>query len=476
MKKNGTKKNTGIPAMIVTAVLFAVLLLLTGALTTVFLATSAEVDTFDLAQVTSGRDDGDIDITGYFLPEFAGITSGGERWGISASANIVGELFRLASPAITEILTPECLAGEIDTAEWTALAEEKYSVYLRFHERTPLSALTLFTGLYSGSEPDGGVTGYASELLLLPYGESIEHKTGIMRAAVRDTDGTAHLYIKLRPDEMLTPEDLEQTVTSYRSSLGTFVFAGEDYSAASPTEPVFVTPVEFRNIIIIGDTGTLLAESDDESEKLLRVFDINPDKLLSSHTESDGTRTFVDTQGMLSIRKDGISYQSTSDGGIRLSDITGVMTDDASLHSYIGAAVVLWREIHDIGETYVGEDASLQLSGISAGEGVVKVSFAYAVDNLRIMTGIPAFTAVFENGILRSAELHTIGVLNLGTRGQSANEWWFFDTISAITPQNVTLVYRAEYASLYSLDYDADLVSAEWAAITAQPEDGRRVH
>lgn len=476
MKKTTAKKNTGIPAIIVTAVLFAVLLVLTGALTTVFLATSAEVDTFDLAQVTSGRDNGDMDITGYFLPEFAGITSQGARWGISASANIVGELFRLTAPSVSELLSPDCLAGEIDTAEWTALSEEKHSVYLRFHERTPLSVISLFAGLYSGREPESGVTGYAEELLLLPYGESSEHKTGIMRAAVRDSDGTVTLYLKLRPAEMLTPEDLEQTVNSYRSSLRTFVFAGDRFASSSPTEPVFMSPVDFRNIIIIGDTGTLLAEDDDDSEEVLRVFDINPDKLLSSHTESDGTRTFVDAQGMLSVRNDGIFYQSTSDGGIRLSDVTGVMTDEISLHSCIGASVILWKEIRAVGETYVGEDADIELSGVSASGGRVKISFSYTVDNLRIMTGRPAFTAVFENGILRSAELHTISVLNLGSRGQSANEWWFYGTLDGVRPQNVTLAYRAKYASLYSIDYDADLVTAEWAAVSYVQEEGRRGH
>ncbi len=475
MKKKGTQKNTGAAFLIVTAILFAVLLLLTAALTTVFLAASSEVDSFDLKQVTSDRDDADTDITEYFLPEFAGITVNGERFGISSPSSIVSELFRLGAPVIHEILAPEYCEEELSADAWKRLAEEKNSVYLRFHERTSLGVLSLYAGLYSGEHSGPDVPGYTAELLLLPYLESNTSNNGIMRIAVRDSDGRATLYISRQPDAILTVEDLAKAVSSYQTRLKPVVFAGDEYPAASPTEPVFMSVVDCREIIIIGDTASLLAPGDEEEEKLLRVFDINPDKLLTSHTESDGTRTFVDTQGMLSIRTSEISYRATTDGGIRLSELTGGSDEEASysFRSYIGGAALLWNRIRDIGESYVGEDADLQFSGISYANGAVTVEFSYAVDNLRIITGKPAFSAVFENGILRSVQLHTVSVLNLGTRGQSANEWWFYQTIGGITPQNVTLVYPAVYASPYSVDYDKDAIGAQWAAITVPAEERR---
>lgn len=473
--KKSTQKNTGTISVIVTVILFAVLLLLTAALTTVFLAASSEVDAFDLKQVTSGREDADTDITGYFLPEFAGITAQDERYGISFPSSIVSELFRLGAPVIYEILSPEFYAGKLDEDAWLRLSEEKYSVYLRFHERTSLGVLSLYAGLYSGERAGKDVPGYASELLLLPYGDSVTYENGIIRIAVRDSDGQAYLYVGRQPDSILAGEDLVQTVSSYQTRLKPFVFAGDDYPAASPTEPVFMSTVNYRDIIIMEDTASLLAANAEESEKLLRVFDINPDKLLTSHTDVDGTRTFVDTQGMLSVGKSDISYRSTTDGGIRISELTGVSAEDTaySIRSYIGASVLLWSRIRDIGESYVGQDSDLQLSGISYADGAVTVKFSYAVDNLRIMTGRPAFSAVFENGILRSAQLHTIAVLNLGTRGQSANEWWFYRTLDGISAQNVTLVYRAVYASPYSVDYDKDAIGAQWAAITVPAEERR---
>lgn len=473
MKKNKAKKNTGIIAMTVTAVLLAVLIGLAAALIMTFLATSAEVDTFDLAQVTSGRDAADIDITGYFLPEFAGITTDGERMGVCSSANTVGELFRLVSPAIAEMLTAEHLAGGITEEEWIALAEEENSVYLRFHERTPLSVLALFAGLYSGNDSVNAPSGYAVEMLILPYSESFEHRNGIMRIAVRDSDGSASFYIKVQPGSVLTAEELAQTAASYQSSLRTFVFAGDDYPASSPTEPVFMSSVAFRNIIAIGGTGATIAENDGEAESLLRVFDINPDKLLSTHTEPDGSRSYIDTQGILYIRESEFEYRSTSDGGIHLSDLTAAEWG-STLQNYISASVEVWNRIRDINRMYTGDEADLELSSVSSKDGTVTVTFAYAVDNLRIMTEKPAFTAVFEDGILRSATVFTIAVWNLGTRGQSANEWWFYDTLDGVTPMNVTLVYRANYASVYSVDYDADSLAAEWAAVTEIPDDERR--
>ena len=93
------------------------------------------------------------------------------------------------------------------------------------------------------------------------------------------------------------------------------------------------------------------------------------------------------------------------------------------------------------------------------------MQLSYTMDNLRIMTGCPAMEAVFENGGLLSASVHTIAVMNLGTRGETADERWFFRTLDEV-PGNVTLVYRDRYSPAYSADYAADALAAEWAALT----------
>lgn len=452
--------------MLAAAGLFVVLIGLTAALIMTFLASSAESEAFDLQQVTADKNKSTVDLTGYFLPEFAGITTGGTGRGISGSSGITAEIFRMSAPALSELMAVECFRGQITGEEWLLLAGESDSVYFRFHERTPLAVLALFAGLYSENESGTAVQGYACELLILPYRESEQYQSGIIRAAVRDSDGTAYLFAKASPQYALTPEDLAQTADSYQSSLYGFVFAGETYTASSPTEPVFTAPVSFRNIIITGNTASLMSES--ETEDMLRVFEINPDKLLTTHTEDDGTRSYVDSQGVLYIRPSEIEYRSTSDSGIRADDLTGTRWDTTAhtLESYIAASAALWNRICDVGRLYTGEDADVILTSASSYGGTVTVRFAYTMDNLRIMTGCPAMEAVFENGRLRSAAVHTIAVMNLGTRGESADERWFFRTMDGIVPDDVTLVYRDSYSPAYSADYAADAVAAEWAALT----------
>ena len=75
-KRIGIRDGIGIFAA---AVLFAVLIGLTAALIMTFLASSSEAETFDLEQATADKNTSSVDLTGYFLPEFAGITSGGVR-------------------------------------------------------------------------------------------------------------------------------------------------------------------------------------------------------------------------------------------------------------------------------------------------------------------------------------------------------------------------------------------------------------
>ena len=464
-RKNPGKYIEDTIGMLAAAVLFVVLMGLTAALIVAFLASSAESETFDLEQVTADKTTAAVDLTGYFLPEFAGIISDGTGRGISASSGITAEIFRMSAPALSEMMAVECFRGQITEEEWLLLAGEENSVYFRFHERLPIALLSLFAGLYSGNDSGIAVQGYACELLVLPYRESEQYGGGMIRAAVRDYDGTAYLFAKASPRSTLTAEDLAQTADSYRSSLYEFEFAGDRYRAQSPTEPVFTVPVDFRNIIITGNTASLMEEH--ECENLLRVFDINPDKLLTAHTESDGTRSYADTQGVLYIHPSEIQYRSTSDSGIRADDLAPVRwdTNAHTLESYIAASVQLWHRICGVGKLYTGEDADVILTSASSQGGRVTVQLSYTMDNLRIMTGCPAMEAVFENGGLLSASVHTIAVMNLGTRGETADERWFFRTLDEV-PGNVTLVYRDRYSPAYSADYAADSLAAEWAALT----------
>ena len=453
--------------MVVTAVLFVVLIGLTAALIMVFRATSSEVDAFDLNRVTSDKEQAEIDITGYFLPEFAGITSGGVRLGICSSAGIVREVFRLAAPAVSEILTEEFLEGELSDEEWLLLAAEKDSLYFRFHQQIPLTVLSLFSGLYSGREETCGTDGYVYEMLVLPYSESGRRRNGVIRAAFRDSEGKSLLFSKTQPDYVLTAEDLEQTADSYHSSLYAFRF--DSNSCSSPTEPVFLSSVSFRNIIINGDTATMLHDSESETEILLRSFGLNPDKLLSTHKETNGACSFIDTRGILYIRSSEIEYRSTSDGGLRVSDLTSREwdTEAHTVQSCIAASVGIWNRIRAIGRLYTGDEADPILSSVSSDGHTVTVRFLYTVDNLRIASDQPAMETVFENGILRSAKIHTIAVMTLGTRGVSLSEGWFLGTLNRTIPRNVTLVYRNRYAPVDSADYTSDAVGAEWAAVSA---------
>lgn len=459
MKTTGSKNSVLTPVL--AAVFFALLIGLTWGLISTLSRSSRTAGQvpFDLERITAQRDSDPADVTQYLLPEFIGVTAGGERLGISAHANTMNALFSLLYPVLSECVSPRTAEAGTQT-EWLALADEADSVYLRFHTELPDLLIGLFADLYTGRESNRtAAAADVYEMFVLPYREEND-----LRLAARSAEGEVVFYRLSAPEAVLNAEDLKQFVRSYRSAMTPFTFAGEDYAASSETEPVFLEPVTSRNMLITGGTALMIRNSRSEAEQLLRLFDVNPDKLLTSHTEPDGTGSYIDAQGVVYVRQSAFEYAATGDGVPVENWIGYTEPDSVSLTAYIRAALAIVAQIRGIGRNYTGGDAGMFLSELSSENGRVTVTLRYAFDNVRIAGLEPAFTAVFENGRLTEANLYTAAVRGLGDRRESMNEWWFFDYAerTGVIPRNVGLVYRS--------DFTADSISAEWSALAVIPQ------
>ena len=459
MKKQSSKN--GILAPTVTAVLFAVLIGLTGGLISALNRTSSGMEQvpFNLERITAVRETNPEEAGLCLLPEFIGITVNGERLGLSAHANTMNELFRLLAPVLSEELDPG-RAEEGSEEVWLALAKAENTAYLRFHTELPDLLIGLFADLYAERAGERYVSAAnVYEMFVLPYGERND-----LRLAVRSADGRIVLYRSEAPAAVLRAEDLGQFVRSYRSALVPFAFAGEEYAAASRTEPVFLEPVNTRTMLITGGTALLIRNSRSEVNRLLRTFGVNPDKLLTTHDEPDGTGSYIDAQGVVYLRESAFEYAAT-DGGVPVENWIGYRKPGSvRLAEYIQTALSIVSELRGISKNYAGGDAGMFVSALSSENGRVTVTMQYSFDNVRISGLEPAFTAVFENECLVEASLNTVAVRGLSDRRDAMNEWWFFDYVErlGVIPRNVGLVYRS--------DFTADSVSAEWAALANAPK------
>ncbi len=411
---------------------------------------------FDFEEITSdsGSYSYDADLSRWFLPEFIGIFSGGESRGLSGAASTTVGIYRALSPALSGLICAENIVdgGEADLA-WERLGAAECGVYLRYHSEVPDVIIGIFADDYYKSadedryEVEGGekerreVGAYVYEMYMVP--SSVD---GVIEAAVRSCSGDVCLY-RGRDSGEFSSDYVATLLSQYRRNMYEYEM--------TEAEPVFVKSVAARKILMTDRTASLIQNSGDEDvNSLLGFFGLNTDKLLLTNLDEDGIGSYADVNGIFSIGESSFEFTSASDGGIGVDGFIGE-ADSVGLREYIEASVNIISYIRTMNFNYAGRDAEFCFDSVEVQGGVVTVRFFYAFDNIRI-TGIePAFTAVFENGILRVARLYTIAVRNLGVRQVMVDEGAFIEFAGGGDLfRNTTLVYRADFAS--------ESISTDW--------------
>ncbi len=438
---------------VLTGLLFAALLVLLTALFLAYRQSSADAVPFDLGEITADKTVDATDISDCFLPAFLGVTAAGERSALIGTERTMAELYAMLSPALSEALdSGNIREGTAD--DWDRLLSSDHSVYIRYHTELPAPVVALFADLARGIVPKDnrpGVDFYLSEAVLIPYVNGENAAT----SAFRQKDGTVKIITVSMPREILSTQDLAQFVRSYEMYFISFDFRRTNGEIAA----VCTDSVTVRGILMANNTAGILRDSREETERLVGVFGLNPDKLLSIHEEEDGSLSFIGTQGAFYIHASSLEYRSSSEGGVGLSDLAGYAAD-SGIAAYIRACLILNGEVKAVSRHYAGGDARLLLGGVYAEGGTVSLTFYYVFDNIRITGVPPALTATFENGVLREASLYTLTVQSTGRRVRTYSEEWFLSWLAGKSgveaPETVALVYRADFVS--------EQIPAEWRA------------
>lgn len=462
MKKRGIKRILQIFIQIAAIVLFVALIVLTLSLIVAFSKSSLATDNvpFDLDMLTSSKKSEISEIDGYMLPEFIGLSMDGEKYGISSSENIVSELYSMISPAISEMICEQNFR-KANADAWATYADSEELVYVRYHNEMPDNIVGLFAdaAVYEKnsdySKDRNHVLTYVYEMILLPT-----NSNGITKIATRSADGNVAIYESR--EAKIDYKRMFDTATSYKTNLARFVFSGDTYTAALDTEPVFLDSISTKDIMLSSDTGFFVFHNNEYKDALLKMFSVNPDKLLSEHEDANGNISYTDVHGVLYLRTRGFEYFGATDGGVYISEYVGY-TNEYGLEEYIRASVELISELRATNKFFIGNDAEPTLYSVEAKDGRVRLTFEYALDNIRIMTPEPAFVAEFEGGKLKYANIYSIAAKALITRSNSYSESWFIKTLDeGIVPKNVGLVYESDFRS--------NSVSAKWAALVPSDE------
>lgn len=397
---------------------------------------------FDLDQITARQSKERIDVSSLVQPAFIGITAEGERYGNSVSPNTLSALYSTVSPILSESLS-DAYAVPGKEAQWTEAIAQPSSVYVRYHHALPDYLLHAVAGGNTAQKCVSSVY----EMILLPY----DAETNTVAVLTKDTEGAVTLYKKDGAEKIFTADDLVGLLNSYSSMLLPFTF-----SDSTHPEPVFSESLLTRNIVMTDGSAALLHNHESSLKAILRLFSLNPDKLLSRHVSEDGTGNYSDLSGIFYVHSSAFEYKAASEGGVPVQDYVPASATP-TMGDYLQASLYLFRQIRAQNEHFTGGDADITLAGASSQNGRVTLWFDYTFDNLHIADAQPALTVTFENGRLTSALLYTLSVRNLGSRSESITEWWFEDYLKKheqATPRNMTLVYP--------MDFLSDSVTAQW--------------
>lgn len=469
MKKNVSRNSRRYGSRIAVPVLFAALCVLTFLTISAIGGISRTSDSgFELDDLTNEARRTDTEIADYLLPEFIGLTVDGVRSGVSGSENIVSELYTLLTPTLRSAF---CTVVPLPDGNWENCTAEKNSVYIKYHSELPDGILALFADMGTRhAQTSVEFRGNVREIfILLPVSVSDD-----VMLLTRSDSGDVFLYVIPGHKASLGTEELERFVRSYGGGMNAFLFNEGKYEFLSWTEPIYTDRLQQRQLIMTDGTAALIQNSSGEREEVLRLFGLNPDKLLNIHIEEDGTGSYYDTHGIFYIRESSFEYISSSaDSGRSVSDILGRPfaangSAEEVLEDYLRAAVLLYEGVAKLNTIYAGGEADLLLRSVSSENGEVTLCFMYAVGNLRISDERDAYRITFSHGRVRSVQLHTVAVRILAERSTSYSEWWFASTLDGFR-SDVRLVYRSDYVS--------ESVSAQWAAeelIFAEPEETGR--
>lgn len=464
MKRANKRKKYDAIILVLTIVLFAALIAVTTVLFLSFNRNTVNRDnSFDLDGITSKGTHKDNEILSEALiPEFIGLTVNGQRKGISVSARAVADIYGNFAPVISRIVRYD--NARLGTEEeWKEYAEATESVYIRYHSQFADIVIGTLADIACGENRNrDAVFSYIYEMFFLPgYGEE---QRGLI--ATRSMDGDITVYSAPEQLDLISSADISKLIMSYGTQLKKFTFAEKRYEASSYTEPVFVDAITTSNIIISNKIASMMQANMMGINSIMRVFGINPDKLLSVHTEDDGVSSYTDRSGVLYAYESAIEYKAADDGGIEIKELVGY-TENIDIGEYIHAAYSVVQDISAIYSNCTGGYADMYLSSVWSDGRNVKVELRYSYDNIRITDIEPAFIASFKDGKLVEARLFTVAVNNTGYRNESRSEWWFFDYLKRDehVPNNVGLVYRSDFVS--------NSVVAEWSA-TVKSNDAQR--
>ncbi len=326
-----------------------------------------------------------------------------KNFSISTDRASIDDLYSFLSPYLYTILKDSTVSASSSGYElWETTAKnEENIVYLSFHSDIP--SAVLLSHLSKEKESLESLTQNSiniSELMLVLYGES--NGSYSFYALTRSENGAVHTlmpkngYYQEGTRRLLFDAAAFSTLSNSTMS-APFVFTCESYLSAvtsakriSPTLPLQSTSISTQRLSFLDITPTHLNES---ASSVLGI-----PTSAGRYTDENGNFITVDTRGTFSINGDSFSFNSSLDGGIKLSDYlpsSYKIINKADLYTAILASENLLSSLSAAQSEFFGGDAYPLFHSCSYEDGILTVRFSFFYSNISILTSgdkMPVFS------------------------------------------------------------------------------------
>jgi len=315
------------------------------------------------------------------MPEAVCIGNSGNMYGCLSDSGTLYDIYSVVSKPLAELLGPsskaEICGDDEGSALWQKCLDSENFIYIKYH--TPLPSPIIYAGLKGGtvSTPPEYASGEPSnirEMFIIlenSNGNSYEYY-----AAARDGDGRIVRYELA--DRRGNYFDISE-ISAFASNRN-FV----NCSFADDNADDLYSPLVFKDTAIITDAqlqSQLItvseAMTDGISDRLLRFFGFNPDRL-NTYRESGGAAVYVETGATLRHSTGSLHYAVTDAGkGLDVSELLGYenYSGDYNVYELLCASGELIRRIKSIDHMLCGGDAAMLLSDIHYSDGSITVGF-----------------------------------------------------------------------------------------------------
>ncbi len=360
-----------------------------------------------LWSVQSGQRSEGLD-SEHLLPASIVYKRGGEPLGTVESAS-TRTIYELIAPCVLELFGSGSECIELEPSEGEQLYGEAMSggeyIYVRYHSPVLYQLIYAYaSGKLTVAESDTAVFvplsepveagAYIDELVIIPEKELAAH-----RFIAYARDGEGRYYMFSREADALASEFHISKLSEAAASVGmvTMSFLSEPFDSLAP-----IPEGELETTDICSHAAEIA--DDDSSDRILRLFGFNPDKISSYFEKEAGI--YYDSHSRIRLESGRIGYKSVDQvSGLGLSELLGYSSDEGyGLFDKLAAVDLIITELGKISKPFIGGEATLCLGNVYTDGALLIFEYFYTYDGIRI-SGDTALRAAFGQDTLYYFEL-----------------------------------------------------------------------